>query len=59
MKPAHAGEKSLQALAKKGSLEGASTCNMELSGHGVLDKKMKVKLVPPLTARKVFLIVFT
>jgi len=35
-------EKSLQALAKKGSLEGASTCNMKLSGHDILDKKTKV-----------------
>jgi len=43
MKPGHTGEKSLQALAKKGSLEGASTCNIELGGHGVMDKKTKVK----------------
>jgi len=43
MRLGYTGEKSLQALAKKGSLEGASTCNMELSGHDVLDKKMKVK----------------
>ena len=32
----------MQALAKKGSLKDASTCNMELGEHGVLDKK-KVK----------------
>jgi len=38
----HGGEKSLQAPAKKGSLEGASICNIELGEHGVLDKK-KVK----------------
>ena len=38
----HGGEKSLQAPAKKGSLEGASTCNLELGEHNVLDKK-KVK----------------
>ena len=38
----HRGEKSLQAPAKNGSLEGASTCNMELGEHDVLDKK-KVK----------------
>jgi len=43
MRLGHTGEKSLQALAKKGLLEGASTCNMELGGHGVLDKKTKVK----------------
>ena len=39
----HGGEKSLQAPVKKGSLEGASTCNMELDENDVLDKK-KVKL---------------
>ena len=36
------GEKSLQAPTKKGSLEGASTCNLKLGEHSVLDKK-KVK----------------
>ena len=43
MRLGHTGEKSLQAPAKKGSLEGAFTCNMELGGHGILDKKMKMK----------------
>ena len=43
MRLRHTGEKSLQAPAKKGSLEGASTCNMELGGYSVLDKKTKVK----------------
>ena len=43
MRLGHRGEKSLQAPAKKGSLEGASTCNMELGGHDILDKKTKVK----------------
>jgi len=43
IKLGHTCEKSLQALVKKGSLEAASTCNMELGGHGILDKKMKVK----------------
>ena len=43
MRLEHTGEKSLQDLAKKGSLEGASICNMKLDGHGVLDKKAKVK----------------
>jgi len=42
MRLRHRGEKSLQTLAKKGSLEGASTCNMKLGEHGVLNKK-KVK----------------
>ena len=42
MRVGHGGEKSLQAPAKKGSLEGASTCNMKLGEHDVLDKK-KVK----------------
>ena len=43
MRSGHTSEKSLQAPAKKGSLEGASTCNIELGGHSVLDKKMTVK----------------
>jgi len=43
MRLRHTGEKSLQALTKKRSLEGAYTCNKELGGHGVLDKKTKVK----------------
>ena len=41
MKVGHGGEKSLQAPTKKGSLEGAATCNL-VSEHSVLDKK-KVK----------------
>ena len=41
VKIGHGGEKSLQAPAKKGSLEGAATCNLE-SEHSILDKK-KVK----------------
>ena len=49
MKVGQGGERSLQAPAKKGSLEGASTCNMKLGGHGILDKKMKVKFAPLLT----------
>ena len=43
MRLEHTWEKSLQALTKKGLLEGASTCNMKLGGHSVLDKKIKVK----------------
>ena len=43
MRLGHTGEKFLQAPAKKRSLEGASTCNMKLGGHDVLDKKMKVR----------------
>ena len=42
MRVGHGGEKSLQAPAKKGSLKGASTCNMKLDEHDVLHKK-KVK----------------
>ena len=42
MRVGHGGEKSLQAPAKKESLKVASTCNMELGEHGILDKK-KVK----------------
>ena len=43
MRLRHTGEKSLQAQAKKKSLEGASTCNMKLGGHNILDRKTKVK----------------
>jgi len=43
MRLRHTREKSLQALVKKGSLEGASTHNLKFGGHGVLDKKTKVK----------------
>ena len=57
MKVRQGGERSLQALTKKGSLEGAATCNLE-GEHSVLDKK-KVKSAPVLTALKVFLVVFT
>jgi len=39
MRLEHEGEKSLQAPAKKGSLEGASTCNMELGEHGVWTRR--------------------
>ena len=39
MRVGHGGKKSLQAPAKKGSLEGAATCNLKFSEHGVLDKK--------------------
>jgi len=42
MRVRYGGEKPSQALAKKGSLEGASTCNMKLGEHNVLNKK-KVK----------------
>ena len=42
MRLGHGGEKSLQAPAKKGLLEGASTCNLKLGEYGILDKK-KVK----------------
>ena len=41
MKVGQGGEKYLQAPAKKGSLEGAATCNL-VGEHNVLDKK-KVK----------------
>jgi len=42
MRLRHGEKKSLKAPAKKGSLEGVSTCNMELGEHDVLNKK-KVK----------------
>ena len=45
MRLGHGGEKSLQAPANKGSLEGAFNWNMELGEHGVLDKKMKFNTI--------------
>ena len=53
MKVRQGGEKSLQAPAKKGSLECAATCDLKLGEYGVLDKK-KVKSAPLLTTLKVF-----
>ena len=41
MKVGHGGEKSLQAPAKKGLLEGVAACNL-VGEHIILDKK-KVK----------------
>ena len=41
MRLRHGGEKPLQVLAKKGSLEGASTYNWELGEYDVLNKKVK------------------
>jgi len=46
MKVRYGGEKSLQTPVKKGSLEGASTCNLKLGEHNVLNKK-KVKFSTP------------
>ena len=40
MRLRNGGEKSLQAPAKKGSLEGAATCIL-VGEHSVLDKKVK------------------
>ena len=39
----HAGEKSMQALAKQGLLKGMKTYKLESSEHYILNKKMKVK----------------
>ena len=37
------GEKSLQALGKKGSLKGANTCKLDFCEHCIIRKKTKVK----------------
>jgi len=58
MRPGHVDLDSLQALAKRGVLEGALTCNLEFGEPCVLDKKRK-NLAPLLTARNIFLIMFT
>ena len=59
MRLGHIEEKSLQALAKKESLEGAFTYNMKSGRHNVLDKKAKVKFGTSTHCSKIFLIVFT
>ena len=59
MRLGHPEEKSLQALAKQRSVESASMCNLELSGHDVLDKKTKVKIGTTHRSERFFLIVFT
>jgi len=43
MRLGHTGEKSLQALAKKGLLKGTRTCKLEFCEHCVIGKKTKVK----------------
>ena len=57
MKVRHEGERSLQAPAKKGSLEGVATCNL-VGEHGVLDKK-KVKFSTSTHRSEGLLVVFT
>jgi transposase InsO family protein len=39
----HAGEKSLQILAKQGLLKGTKTCKLEFCEHCVLGKQRRVK----------------
>ena len=43
MRLGHIGLNSLQALAKKELLKGATTCNLKFSKQYVLNKKTKVK----------------
>jgi len=43
MRLGHVSMNSLQALAKQGLLEGATTCNLKFGERYVLDKKTKVK----------------
>ena len=43
MRLGHAGEKSLQTLARQGLLKGARTCKMEFCEHCITGKKTKVK----------------
>ena len=47
MRLEHTEEKSLQALAKQGSEEGTSTCNLELGGYSILAKTTKMKFGTP------------
>ena len=43
MRLGHAGEKSLQTLARQGLLKGVGTCKMEFCEHYIIGKKTKVK----------------
>jgi len=43
MRFGHAGEKSMQTLAKQGLLKGAKICKLEFSERCVLGKKTKMK----------------
>ena len=43
MRLGHAGEKSIQVLAKQDLLKGAKTCKLKFYEHCVLGKKTKVK----------------
>ena len=43
MRLGHAGEKSLQTLARQGLLKGVGTCKMEFCEHCIIGKKTKVK----------------
>ena len=43
MRLGHAGEKSMEALAKQCLLKGAKACELEFCEHCVLGKKIKVK----------------
>ncbi|KAI3462209.1 hypothetical protein Pfo_018872, partial [Paulownia fortunei] len=43
MRLGHAGEKSLQTLAKQGLLKGAKVCKLDFCEHCVLGKQKRVK----------------
>jgi len=43
MRLGHAGEKSMQTLAKQGLLKGTKTCKLKFYEHCVLGKNTKVK----------------
>ena len=42
MRLGHAGEKSLQTLARQGVLKGVGTCKLEFCEHCIIGKKTKV-----------------
>jgi len=56
MRFGHAGEKSMQTLAKQNLLKSAKTCKMKFYEHCVLSKKIKVKFGTAFTLLKGFLI---
>ena len=59
MRLRHVGLDSLQALTKKGLLEGILTCNLEFGECCFLERKTKVKFGLLFSIREVFLIEFT
>ena len=55
MRPSHAGEISMQALAKQRLLKATMTCNIDFYEYCVLSKKTKVKFGTAIYRTKIIL----